>query len=231
MQTIKVLIIEDQEIVREGLQILLNLQNKIEVIGTADNGKNGIVLCEQLKPDVILMDINMPVMNGVLATQIIKERWPDIKVIILTTYQEINYVVDALSVGAEGFLLKAIKPSDLADGIRLICNGGTLIPPHAAQAIIKEYKELKNINIEKVGISKETKLIEKSFINKFSLTERESQVLQLIAEGYSNFKISQTLFLSEGTVKNYISSIYSKLEISNRKEVVKFIHQERKTVL
>jgi DNA-binding NarL/FixJ family response regulator len=221
MEPIKVLIVEDQELVREGLEILLNMQPNIEVIGTAEDGKIGISLCEQLKPNVVLMDINMPEMDGVLATQHIKTYWPHIKVIILTTYQEIDYVVEALSVGAEGFLLKAIKPKDLADGIRLIYHGGTLIPPIAAKAIFSEYKELKNKE-QQVP----TKIVvNKGYVDKFGLTDREAQVLKLIADGYNNYKISETLFLSEGTVKNYISSIYSKMQVNNRKEVAKLARQ------
>ncbi|WP_052947416.1 response regulator [Aneurinibacillus tyrosinisolvens] len=145
MKKIKVVIVEDQELVREGLHILLNTEPDIEVIGTAGDGRAGVTMCQKLKPDIVLMDIHMPGMDGVVATGHIKKLYPEIKVIILTTYQEISYVIEALSVGAEGYLLKAIQPKDLSAGIRLIHHGGTLIPPEMARGIVAELKELKTL--------------------------------------------------------------------------------------
>ncbi|WP_284035820.1 response regulator transcription factor [Neobacillus sp. 114] len=213
MSIIKLLIADDQELIRESLSIVLDMDDDIEIIGLAENGAVAIELCEQHKPNTILMDINMPVMDGISATKIIKQRWPDIKIIILTTFQEVNHVIDSLTLGAEGYLLKAIHPKDLLAGIKLIHKGGTLLPQDLAKLLVQQ------IN------SPETQSLQGNK-NQYDLTEREEEVLKCIAQGLSNKLIAERLFLSEGTVKNYISSIYHKLDVKDRFQAAVKAQQE-----
>lgn len=210
MSSVRILLVDDQELIRESLCIVLNMEEDIEVAGMAENGRVAVELCERQQPDVVLMDIHMPEMDGIVATRIIKNNWPQIRVIILTTFQELDYVVDALDIGAEGYLLKAIHPKDLAAGIRLVNRGGTLISQSMARMMASQLKqsESKSLNL------------------KHGLSEREQQVLDYISQGLSNREIAERMFLSEGTVKNYISSIYSKLEVRDRMQAVKKARDE-----
>jgi DNA-binding NarL/FixJ family response regulator len=201
MKKIKLLLVDDQELIRESLAFVLNTDEDIEVVGLAANGEEAVQLCETLQPTIILMDIQMPVLNGIEATRKIKQKWPAIKVMILTTFQEVDHVVEALSIGAEGYLLKAIHPKDLLSGIKHIHHDGTLLSQDLAKALAQQ-----------VTISKESQ----SPKPKYGLTEREEQILGAIANGLSNKQISEKLYLSEGTVKNYISSIYHKLDVKDR---------------
>jgi DNA-binding NarL/FixJ family response regulator len=203
MSGIRLMIVDDQDLIRESLQIVLNMDPELEVVGMAENGRVAIEMCERLMPDVMLLDIHMPVMDGVQATEEMKRRFPGVRVIILTTFQEVNYVVDALGAGAEGYLLKAIHPSDLAAGIKWVHRGGTLIPQEIAKMLVSRAKM--NEQPPQAAIR-----------NNYGLSDRESEILQLIAEGLTNKQIAAKLFLSEGTVKNYVSSLYTKLDVQDR---------------
>jgi len=205
MPNIKVMIVEDQEIIRKSLGIVLNLNEDIDIVGTAQNGAEAVELTPQLQPQIILMDVQMPVMGGVEATEKIKRAYTDIKIIMLTTFQDEETVIGALNAGAEGYILKAIDPADLAAAIRLVNRGETMISQDVAKTLFAR-------TISRPAASKESD---------YGLTERETQVLKCIAEGLSNRDISSKLFLSEGTVKNYISNIYSKLNVHNRATVMK----------
>ncbi|KON88289.1 hypothetical protein AF332_16750 [Sporosarcina globispora] len=215
MKKIRLLLADDQELIRESLYIVLDMEPELEVIGLAENGQTAIELCEEQKPDVVLMDLHMPKVNGVEATEEIKRRWPDIRVIILTTFQEIDFVVDALAAGAEGYLLKAIHPKDLAAGIKWVFQGGTLIPQEIAQMLVRQLK-----NPLAIGAS------EKKPIPQYGLSEREMEILHCVSEGLNNREIAHKLFLSEGTVKNYVSSIYSKMGVRDRVQASMKAHQE-----
>lgn len=204
----RIVIADDQELIRESLSIVLNMEEDIEVVGMAQNGQIAVELCEKQQPDVVLMDIHMPVMDGILATRKIKNRWPQIRVIILTTFQELDYVVEALDIGAEGYLLKAIHPKDLAAGIRLVSRGGTLISQEMARMLASQLKHAEPKSL------------------KHGLSEREQQVLECLSQGLNNRETAEKLYLSEGTVKNYISSIYSKLEVRDRLQAVKKARDE-----
>jgi DNA-binding NarL/FixJ family response regulator len=206
---IKVLIVDDQELIRESLSIVLGGEADFEIVGLAEQGKMAIELTKQLSPDVVLMDIHMPLMNGVEATNQIKSQFPDVKVIILTTFEEIGTVRDALAAGAEGYLLKAIHPKDLAGGIRLVHHGGTLITQEIAKQLITQWINPSEQPTE--GKSKK---------NSYGLTEREIEVLEELSNGATNREIARKLFLTEGTVKNYISNIYSKLDVTGRHKAV-----------
>lgn len=213
MKGIKLLLVDDQELIRESLQIILNMDPEMEVLGLAENGQTAIDLLEHTKPNVILMDINMPILNGIDATRHIKKNWPEIRIIMLTTFQEIEHVKEALSIGAEGYLLKAIHPHDLISGIKLIHRGGTLLPQNLAKLLIEQLNDA-------MFLKQPTLPIENEKAEKYRLSERELQVLQLLALGLSNRNIAERLFLSEGTVKNYVSSLYSKLDVKDRLEAV-----------
>lgn len=206
MANIKVLIADDQELILESLNIVLSMEDDIEIVGLAKNGEEALQSCEQVQPDLVLMDINMPVMDGVAATAQIKKRMPGIKIMILTSYQEVEYVLAALSHGAEGYLLKAIHPTDLAAGIRVVHAGGTLITQEMANKMIKR------INVNSSSAAKN---------NEYGLSAREIEVLHKLAGGLRNQDIAEALFLSEGTVKNYISTIYSKLQVNGRREAAR----------
>lgn len=204
MSKIKMLIADDQELILESLHIVLSMEEDFEIVGLAKNGEDAVKSCEQLQPDIVLMDINMPVMDGVAATAKIKERTPATKVIILTSYREVEYVLTALSHGAEGYLLKAIHPKELAAGIRVVHAGGTLITQEMASKMIK------NLNLTPAPQ-----------INEYGLSAREIEVLHKLASGMRNQDIAEALHLSEGTVKNYISTIYSKLNVGGRQEAAR----------
>ncbi|WP_442598642.1 response regulator [Neobacillus sp. D3-1R] len=206
---IKVLIVDDQELIRESLSIVLGGETDFEIVGTAENGQVAMDLTKQVSPNIVLMDIHMPILNGVEATAQMKSEFPDVKVIILTTFEELGYVRDALAAGAEGYLLKAIHPKDLAAGIRLVHHGGTLITQEIARQLINQW----------VNPSEQVKE-EKTNKNNFGLTEREIEVLEELSNGASNREIARKLYLTEGTVKNYISNIYSKLEVTGRHKAV-----------
>jgi DNA-binding NarL/FixJ family response regulator len=215
MKEIKILIAEDQELIRKSLRIILNLTPDIEVVGTAENGEAAVQQAGELQPDLVLMDIHMPVMNGVRATAQIKQRWPAVKVMILTTFQEVQYVVEALNSGAEGYILKDIDPDDLASAIRLVHRGETMITQEVAKTLFS--RSLQG-GIASSAKSKETD---------YRLSEKEIKVLQLIADGLANRQIAERLFLSEGTVKNHVSTIYSKLNVNNRAAAMKKASDER----
>ena len=145
MDKIKIVIADDQQLIRESLQIVLNLEEDLEVIGVASNGQEVIEFCPKLRPDVILMDIDMPIIDGVEATRLIKEQFPSQKIIILTSYQRIDYVVKALNYKAEGYLLKAIQPKNLAASIRLIYRGESLVSKEMAEAVVQQLLKKKKI--------------------------------------------------------------------------------------
>ncbi|MCI3921193.1 response regulator transcription factor [Paenibacillus sp. TRM 82003] len=209
MKGIKIVIAEDQEIIRKSLSIVLNLTADIEVVGLAANGAEAIQEADRARPDIILMDIQMPLMDGVGATERIKRAYPEMKIIILTTFQDAQIVSDALHAGAEGYILKAIDPLDLAAAIRLVHRGEMMISQEVAKALFARPKE---------GVPLRE--------SEYGLTERESQVLKCISDGLTNRSIAEKLFLSEGTVKNYISSIYSKLNVHNRASALKRASEE-----
>jgi len=201
--------VDDQELIRESLSIVLGGESDFEIVGLAEQGKMAVELAKQLSPDLVLMDIHMPLMDGVEATRQIKSQFPGVKVIILTTFQELEYVREALATGAEGYLLKAIHPKDLAAGIRLVHHGGTLITQEIAKQLIADWIH----PLEQSKVAKNKKI-------SYGLTEREIEVLEQLAKGSSNREIARKLFLTEGTVKNYISNIYSKLEVTGRHKAV-----------
>lgn len=203
---IKIMLADDQNLLRDGLKTIIDFQDDMEVTLQASNGREAVDTALSSPPDVILMDIRMPEISGVEATRIIKEENPDIKVIMLTTFDDDDYVVDAIYYGAEGYLLKDIETEKLLGFIRDVARGETVLPSKIAAKLAKK-------------IRKERFPTRNSNLHIEELTEREKDIGLLLAEGLTNSEISQRLYLSNGTVKNYISSIYSKFNTSNRTKV------------
>lgn len=218
---IKLLLVDDQDLIRESLHIVLDMDPDIEVVGMAENGRAALERIETVRPNVVLMDVRMPEMDGVRATRELKTRWPDIRVIILTTFQEIDYVVEALGAGAEGYLLKAIHPKELAEGIKWVHRGGTLIPQDIAKMLVSRLQSSGSADpsCEADDRGRDT-------AGSYGLSDRELQVLQCVSDGLSNREIAEKLYLSEGTVKNYISSIYSKMDVRDRVQAARKAHDE-----
>lgn len=197
---IRIVIIDDHKVVRSGLGAFLQVYDDFELVGEGSDGKEAIELCKQLNPDVVLMDLVMPVMDGAEATRCIKEQYPNIQVIVLTSFKEENLVQDALKAGAIGFLLKNISADELASAIRSAAHGKPTLAPEAAQALI---------NVANRGPETD-----------FGLTSREKEVLKMMVEGISNPEIASKLVVSRSTVKFHVSSILSKLGAASRTEAV-----------
>lgn len=206
MEKIHVLLVDDQLIIRQGLKVLLELENDLTVVGEAENGKTALSQIALLKPDVVLMDIRMPVMDGVAATQRITQDYPQTKVLILTTFDDQDYVLEALQVGAMGYLLKDTPSEDLAQAIRSVYKGYTQFGPGIFQKV-------------RSHVADPAPSLPPGFAD---LTIREKEVLRLIATGSSNREISQQLYISEGTVKNHVTNILSRLNLRDRTQAAIF---------
>jgi DNA-binding NarL/FixJ family response regulator len=202
-RVIRLLICDDQTIVCEGLRAMLAPVPQIEVVGVANNGAEAIDLTRRIKPDLVLMDLKMPKMNGVQATKAIREQFPEVRVLVLTTYDADEWVLDAIRNGASGYLLKDTPQEELIKAIINTMKGWNPIDPQVTGKI------LDHVAHQSVSPQQDQKLITQ-------LSEREREVLRHIATGMSNTEIAKTLFLSEGTVKNYVSMIFSKLGVTDR---------------
>lgn len=202
-EKIKVLIADDQTILAEGIKSVLETDDGIEVAGIAADGAAAIEKCRVYRPDVVLMDIRMPNMNGVVATQRIKAEFPETKVIVLTTFDDSDYILNAINHGASGYLLKDIGSSALIDAVKNACAGDTILPAKIAKRIADAAKD--------VSSNREIRLK-----RAFSLSERETEIALMMYEGFTNRQISSALKLSEGTARNYISAIYVKTGSDNR---------------
>lgn len=207
---IKVLLADDQDILVEGLKLILGKEEDIQICGTCNNGKKAYDLCKWNKPDIILMDIKMPELNGVEATKIIKRDFADIKIIVLTTFNDDEYIYEALKNGASGYLLKDSSPAEILQAIRTVYNGGALIQPEVTVKVIDKFLEIGKNNY--VEIDDRVKL----------LTEREIDICRLVSEGKNNKEIADELFLSQGTVKNHITRVLIKLDLRDRTQLAIF---------
>lgn len=201
----KVIIVDDDGLIRDSLKLLLDLEEDMEVIGTAKNGMEAFELCKVKKPDIVLMDIRMPVMDGVLGTKLIKENYQDIKVVLLTTFKDDEYIREAVMNGAEGYILKNQSSDSIIESLRAVFKGNAVFQ--------------KDIIDQLTGMIKEQK--KKSSFS-FNLSEREFEILALIAEGLSNKEIAEKLYLGEGTVRNYITNVLEKLELRDRTQLAIF---------
>lgn len=206
---IKILLVDDQQLVRQGIQLLLETEDDLQVIGMANNGIDALEKIEKLKPDVVLMDIRMPEMNGVEATQHISQKYPGIGVVILTTFDDDEYVFEGLKAGARGYLLKDISSEEMATAVRTVAAGGALIQPSITRKVLSEFSRLATTP----KAANTTDLPE-------PLTDREMDVLKSIAEGHSNKEIAEQLFITEGTVKNHVSNLIAKLNVRDRTQAI-----------
>ncbi len=197
----RIVICDDQAIVRDGLKLLLGTERDIEVVGTAADGAEAVDLVTELRPDLVLMDLNMPIMNGIEATRRIAQNFPDVPVLVLTTYDADEWVFDAIRAGARGYLLKDTPHEQLIAAVRGTVAGQNFVDPNVVGKLLNE-------------VSGPTSLPRSHIEDK--LSKRELDVLRLLAKGQTNGQIAETLFLSEGTVRNYVSAIFAKLEVVDR---------------
>ena len=213
MKKIKILIVDDHTLVRDGIRALLALAADIEVVGEAANGKEALEKTRELMPDVVLMDLAMPIMGGLEATRRIRREFVGTKVLALTQYDDSEYVIPVIEAGASGFITKMAASSELASAIQAIHNGGSFLSPSAAAALIDEYQQKATAEGEKGPYQQ--------------LTDREREVLKLVVEGYTNRQIADMLVVSPKTVEWYKASLMNKLNIHNKTDLIKFAIRKR----
>jgi DNA-binding NarL/FixJ family response regulator len=211
---IRILLIDDQALLRTGLRMILDNADDMEVVGEGDDGSKAVELVEQSKPDVVLMDIRMPDVDGLEATQRIRAEWPqEPKILVLTTFDLDEYVYSALRSGANGFILKDTLAPELLSAIRAVARGDAIVAPAVTRRLIERH----------IGTSGDP--LPRSETELRELTEREREVLELIARGLSNGEIARRLFLTEGTVKGHVSHILTKLGLRDRVQAVVFAYE------
>ena len=200
---VRVLIVDDQTVVREGLAAILSTDTEIQVVGLAADGQEALDLVPEAQPDVVLMDLKMPVLNGVQATQRLRQAYPQVRVLVLTTYVADEWVFDAIRAGAVGYLMKDTRRHDLIAAVKGTAEGRSYLDPAIAGRVMQQA-----VSSPPAAASNEPQVE--------TLTERELQILQLLAQGYSNPEIAQRLHLARGTVRNYVSVVLQKLGVSDR---------------
>jgi DNA-binding NarL/FixJ family response regulator len=209
MDKVRILICDDQALIRDSLSIVLEKQEGMDVVGEAANGKEAVAAANALQPDIILMDIRMPEMDGIEATREILKKHPQIQIIVLTTFEEDELISECLSAGAAGYLLKDMTSAELVKAIGLIRRGESILPRAFMQKWIRQMNRVPHVSAEPW----------------VALTDRELEVLQYLLEGLSNKELAQRLFLSETTVKNHLSSIFAKLGVRDRTQAVLYAVQ------
>jgi len=214
--TTKIVIIDDHQLFREGVKRILDFEPTFQVVAEGDDGSEAISLVDQHQPDVVIMDINMPNINGVEATAELIEKYPESKVIILSIHDDENYVTHALRTGATGYLLKEMDADALIEAVKVVADGGSYLHPRVTHNLVKEYRRL---SADEGGTDKYISPVE---IRRplHLLTRRECEVLQLLADGKSNRGIGEALFISEKTVKNHVSNILQKMNVNDRTQAV-----------
>lgn len=210
----KIIIIDDHQLFREGVKRILDFEDTFEVVAEGDDGIDTLPLYEEFQPDVVLMDINMPQKNGVEATAELIEKYPDAKVIILSIHDDESYVSHALKSGALGYMLKEMDADEIVDAIKIVAAGGSYLHPKITKNLVAEYRRLSER--ENKGSFHQTEIRRPFHL----LTKRECEVLQLLTDGQSNRAIGETLYISEKTVKNHVSSILQKMNVNDRTQAV-----------
>jgi DNA-binding NarL/FixJ family response regulator len=198
---IRVLICDDQAIVCDGLQAILSTAREIDIVGVAHDGAEAVEMVAETQPDLVLMDLKMPIMNGVRATRLIRQRHPQVHVLVLTTYDADEWVFDAIRVGAAGYLLKDTPRQRLIEAVKEVVSGRTPVDPAVAGKLFAQ--------VARGAVPPQTSIAD-------DLSEREREVLGLLSRGLTNAQIAQRLYLSEGTVRNYVSAILAKLDVTDR---------------
>ncbi|WP_407271065.1 response regulator [Radiobacillus sp. PE A8.2] len=211
---INIVLIDDHKLFREGVKNLLENEPSFHVVAEGDDGSGALPLIGQYRPDVVLMDINMPQVNGIEATIELTKHYPDINVIMLSVHDDQQFVADSLNAGAQGYLLKEMDSKSLIDAIKVVSDGGCFLHPKVADSLVREFRkishELTNTSTIDSDYKKPLHL----------LTRRECEVLQLLTDGKSNRGISEALFISEKTVKNHVSNILQKMNVNDRTQAV-----------
>lgn len=205
MSKITVLVVDDHPLLREGLIKILSLDEAIEVVGEAGDGETGIKLADELEPQIVLLDINLPKVNGIIACKIIKERHPETQVIVLTVCEDERQVLEIVRAGANGYLLKDVEPQVLLQSVKDAASGKSPLHPKIAGTVLQQFGKLAQAVEDNQGTL---------------LTSREREIIQLIAKGATNRTIAKTLFISEKTVKNHVTNIFRKLNAADRTEAV-----------
>jgi DNA-binding NarL/FixJ family response regulator len=215
----KILLVDDQSLITDSLRTFLhNYAEDMEVVGVASNGKEAILLIDKYIPDIVLMDVLMPELSGIDAVKIVKEKHPEIKIVMLSTYDDDEYVRSALMEGAAGYLLKAISPTELITALRALNSNVIQISPEIARNLVQQkYNGEKKHSITRTNGSDVKDSLE--WLN--ILTKREREIFTLLATGYTNEQIAEKLYISNQTVKNYVSTLYSKLGVKDRFEIIR----------
>ncbi len=208
---VRILIVDDQELMRDGLATILGLRQEIDVAGVASDGKEAFEKAGELRPDIVLMDIRMPVASGVEGTKLITTNYPDIKVLMLTTFNDSELIFEALEEGASGYLLKDMPTDAIVQAIMTVQSGGMVLPKELTADIVKEMR--RNQSTEQINIV--PKIVK-------DLTDRELEVLNKLGLGLNNKEIAEELYISEGTVKNHVSNLISKLQLRDRTQAAIF---------
>lgn len=211
MNDIKVLVVDDHSLVRQGLKQIIELESGINVVGLAGDGKEAILKVQDLKPDIILLDINMPKLNGIQTLRRLKDMDKNTKVIMLTFHEEREYLLETINLGANGYILKDAESENLIKAIRNVYKGSSYIHPTLATELVREFNRR-----------------EESIVKKFredNLTKREYEILTLIAEGFNNREIGENLFISEKTVKNHVSNIFKKINVNDRTQAAIYAYK------
>jgi two-component system response regulator DegU len=212
---IGIVLIDDHKLFREGVKRILDLEEGFEILAEGDDGSVAAKLVKEHKPDVVLMDINMPQINGVQATADLVRYFPDTKVIILSIHDDESYVTHALKTGAQGYLLKEMDSESLIEAIKVVSEGGSYLHPKVTHNLVLEYRRLAKENFVVYG--ENGMEVQKPL---HILTKRECQILQLLADGKSNRAVAETLYISEKTVKNHVSNILQKMNVKDRTQAV-----------
>lgn len=210
--TIRVVLVDDQSLIRAGLKMILEAEDDIEIVGEAGDGEQGVVTTRQLRPDVVLMDVQMPAMDGLQATsRIVQEPAIPSRIVILTTFERDDYVFGALRAGASGFLLKNSPPDELVHAVRVVAAGDALLAPSVTRKVIEGFiaRPARRGNERELG----------------RLTDRETEILQLLATGKSNSELATHLFVGEGTIKTHVSNVLTKLGLRDRMQAVIFAYE------
>lgn len=203
--TIRILLVDDQALFREGLHTLLSVHEDLQVVGEASNGQEAVTAVAELSPDVVLMDLRMPILNGVAATRQISQTAPNSRVIVLTTFDDDDYIFDGLRAGAVGYLLKDVPSAKLVEAIRAAARGDSFLQPSVAAKVVAEFSRM---------AGGETTVPQQNLVE--PLSNRELEILGVLASGASNREIANALFITEGTVKNHVTNILGKLGVRDR---------------
>lgn len=213
-ERIRILVVDDYTLVREGFARMLELCPDFEVVGQASSAQEALERCRLLQPDIVLMDIKLPQINGIEATRMIKEKWPHVEIVILSMYDEDEYVMEAVKAGASGYLLKDVTHEQLFETVRVVHAGGSMMQPNLARKLLREFAQ----------IARNSPILSRpeGGAEPLVLSEREVEVLQAVAEGKSNKEIADALTISEKTVKAHLRSIFRKLEVGDRAQAVAY---------